>query len=188
MSVVNQEKKKSKGIVKWALIALALVIVYNILSGPAATPTTKHVEEVRSLVKQQSLFNIGDVNGIHVETLCKKENEPEGINFVIKDGAGNVLPDYRLFFTVDLDGNAPVTTKGWKEIKINQPGSMTMTEAFFLTAFESRNMLDNDRAKMKFVISQNEPAVNDDVWTENGKRIVLYGAGITSSSCSTLTK
>lgn len=185
---VIKEKKKSKGIVKWALIVLAVVIVYNALSGPSPTPTEKHVEEVRGLVKQKSLFNIGNVDGVHVETLCKKEGAPEGINFTIKDGQGNELPDYRLFFTVDLDGNSPITTKGWKEIKIHNPGDMTMTEAFFLTAFDSRGILDNDRAKMKFVISQNEPAVDDDVWVEKASRVVLYAAAIGSSDCSTLSK
>lgn len=185
---IIKEKKKSKGIVKWALIVLAVVIVYNILSGPDSNPVDKQVDEVQDLVKQKSLFNIGDVNGIHVETLCKKEGSPAGINFAIKDGQGNELPNYRLFFTVDVDGNAPNTTKGWSEIKIHSPGSMTMTEAFFLTAFQSREILDNDRAKMKFVISPNEPAVDDDVWVEKASRIVLYAAAIGSSDCSTLSK
>uniref|UniRef100_A0AAU8KXY2 Uncharacterized protein n=1 Tax=Pantoea phage Survivor TaxID=3232176 RepID=A0AAU8KXY2_9CAUD len=191
MPIIDTNKKKTGGAkraLKWFAIILVVLFVLRACTVGDHKAADTDVDVSPAIPENTSLFTIGNMDGIHVETLCKNPGKPEGVNFVIKDGQGNVLNDYKLFMLLDLDGNSPITTKGWKEIKIHAPGQMTMTEAFFLTAFGMKDALDVEGPKFKFAITKGYPAAGDDVWVEPSKRVILYGAIFNTSKCSTLSK
>lgn len=166
---------------------LAIIVLKVLFSGSAP----KDVKETTKVTPDytQSMFDIGDKSGLHVETICANPKPAaEGVDFVIKNGEGFKMAGYTLYFTIDPDGNAPITEKGWRKIDINAKGAMPMTEAFFLTAFDLKDTLDNGTAKVKFAITKGvPPRAGDDVWVYDGKKIVLTAAMVNLSPCSTLS-
>lgn len=185
--------KPKTSLKRWVLCIILGLFVWSFLNGMLKDKQVDQAREELKSVKPdytQSIFDIGNKDGLHVETLCANPApKPEGINFVIKDGEGYKMAGYTLYFAVDPDGNSPITNKGWRQIKLDAPGQMTMTEAFFMTAFELKDTLDNGTAKVRFAITKGvPPKAGDAVWTIDGGRLVMYGAGISLSPCSTLSK
>lgn len=169
-----------------AIIFVAIIVARILFPGSSAVKK----EAVKAKPDYtQSMFDIGNKDGLHVETLCANPAPgPNGINFVIKDGEGYRMAGYTLYFTIDLDGNSPITEKGWRKIDIDAKGAMPMTEAFFLTAFDMKDSLDNGTAKVKFAITKGvPPRAGDDVWVIDGGLLVRTSAMIGLSPCSTMS-